>query len=263
MATTDDVVMDLYADFIRLRQSGVNRDEAWYAVLEQADELQEKQVKRLLYMARNWEKREGYKFHYRTSTEHSTEVISPEAIEESVIKPIKPRPVSNPTTMLDPEVLKQIEQANSKEQIIRPIEKPSPSKNDPDTAELNPSPGAPGKQDERFFGADMHVLMYFKDFPQVLTIEIPSDNEIIVGRITPNTPMMPDVDLSPFRAGEYGISRMHAVFQRQGNSLTLTDLGSRNQTFLNHEPLHPHEVRIVKDGDLISFGRLLTLIHFA
>ena len=59
-----------------------------------------------------------------------------------------------------------------------------------------------------------------------------------------------------------GVSRLHAGLRRHGDTLVLTDLGSLNHTYVNGEQLHPHEVRVLHDGDEIRFGHLVARVYF-
>ncbi|MEM7340223.1 MAG: FHA domain-containing protein [Actinomycetota bacterium] len=50
-----------------------------------------------------------------------------------------------------------------------------------------------------------------------------------------------------------GVSRFHAEVVQAGTGHRLTDLGSRNGTFVNGEPVSP-DGHILSDGDLVVFG---------
>jgi pSer/pThr/pTyr-binding forkhead associated (FHA) protein len=58
------------------------------------------------------------------------------------------------------------------------------------------------------------------------------------------------------------VSRMHAGLRRQGDTLVLTDLGSLNYTFINGQRVHPHEVRILRNGDELRIGQLKMRVYF-
>ncbi|RPI99164.1 MAG: FHA domain-containing protein, partial [Chloroflexi bacterium] len=86
--------------------------------------------------------------------------------------------------------------------------------------------------------------------------------EMIVGRKSPDSVMLPDIDLAPFQADVMGVSRLHAGVRRQNDTLVLTDLGSLNHTQINGQRLHSHEVRVLHDGDELRFGQLTVRIYF-
>lgn len=93
-------------------------------------------------------------------------------------------------------------------------------------------------------------------------IEIEEADEMVIGRATSDSPIRPDIDLSPYQGEEMGVSRLHATLKRYQNTISLTDLDSVNHTFINGQRLHPHEVRVLHDGDEIRMGRLLLKIKF-
>lgn len=51
---------------------------------------------------------------------------------------------------------------------------------------------------------------------------------------------------------EAGISREHAIFQDDGNTLTVSDIASTNGTFVNGEQIH--EPTSLKEGDVVKMG---------
>jgi pSer/pThr/pTyr-binding forkhead associated (FHA) protein len=56
-----------------------------------------------------------------------------------------------------------------------------------------------------------------------------------------------------------GVSRVHAVFERFGDTWCVRDLGSRNGTFVNGERIIGE--RALHSGDEIVLGRLRLLLH--
>jgi hypothetical protein len=58
------------------------------------------------------------------------------------------------------------------------------------------------------------------------------------------------------RLNHPGISARHAVLIRQGPSVKLKDLGSKNGTRVNDRPLAPEEERWLQPMDRVSFGRV-------
>lgn len=71
-----------------------------------------------------------------------------------------------------------------------------------------------------------------------------------------------DVDLTPYKAAEKGVSRRHMLLELVQETVTLTDLGSTNGTFLNGQKLQPFQKRVVRDGDEIRLGKLSVRIYF-
>lgn len=253
----NESVMDLYSDFIKLRQSGDNRDDAWYAVLHRAEVrgYSEKQVKNLLALAKRWETREGHKYHVRSaSSAHDTISRQPDITEtQSVIRPILP-PKANHTTLLDPSILRALENAKTTQVKIEL---------GGSTAKLATAQRAEQRQFEAsYFGDNSVIAFHIKDLGGVIEYPVPSDTEVLIGRTTPNAAMSPDIDFTDLDQGQYGISRMHAALNRHEDKLMIQDLGSANHTYLNDERLFPHELRMLKDGDVLSLGRMLVQVRF-
>lgn len=65
----------------------------------------------------------------------------------------------------------------------------------------------------------------------------------------------PAVDLSD-QQGADTTSRVHAVFEHNGSSYTLTDLNSTNSTRINNKRLDPDKATSINDGDTILFGKV-------
>lgn len=72
----------------------------------------------------------------------------------------------------------------------------------------------------------------------------------------------PDIDLTGYEAYDQGVSRVHALLTLQNDTLTITDLGSSNSTFLNGQKLQPDQPRIVRDGDEVRLGQLVIYASF-
>lgn len=60
--------------------------------------------------------------------------------------------------------------------------------------------------------------------------------------------------------GDRYMSARHARFRVEGGRLYLTDLDSRNRTYLNDEPLPPHQATPVATGDRIRMGTINLLV---
>lgn len=79
--------------------------------------------------------------------------------------------------------------------------------------------------------------------------------ENLVGRWDPEHGAFPEVDLERHDP-EAKVSRRHAVIEVRGDSITITDIGSLNGTFINRgkriEASQPHAL---KDGDEVIIGK--------
>jgi hypothetical protein len=87
---------------------------------------------------------------------------------------------------------------------------------------------------------------------------IPLENkeEFTLGRSAEGQPISPDIDLSFYRAYEYGVSRLHASLKVWKDQVSITDLGSVNGTMVNGKRISPHKSMILNHGDLLSLGKL-------
>jgi hypothetical protein len=243
MQQASDVLLDALSVFIHKRQSGYNRDDAWFATLDEAKHLNEKYIKRLMHLAKNWEKREGHL--YRGQASKHTTMLNPDNL---------------------PEELKAALAAQDNQPVIRPIQPPPkqapPPVNADATSNLAPNEQSDPRSDPTYFGRNAKLLLYFRGVEKPLRYSIPDDVEFIIGRATPNSAMSADIDLTPINAGNYGVSRMHAALQRQDTNLLLMDLGALNQTLVNGNRVHPNEVKVLSDGDIIQLGRLEIGVRF-
>ena len=73
---------------------------------------------------------------------------------------------------------------------------------------------------------------------------------------------LPTIDLQGFSAEIFGVSRNHAVLERDGRHIVLTDLFSTNGTRLNGTVLFPMQRRIIRHGDALQVGALQLRVRF-
>lgn len=70
----------------------------------------------------------------------------------------------------------------------------------------------------------------------------------------------PDIDLSPFKAEEEGVSRHHARIHIVSEQLMLTDLNSGNGTYLNGVRLEPNKNYPLKHEDTVKLSNLELIV---
>lgn len=271
---------DLLSRFTQLRQSGVNRDEAWYQIVDAVPDLTDTTRNAFLALAKDWERREGNKYRYRDDSNHVT-VSKQEIAQAEQQHANKPQanaqanaqlPAQNNamlTGQLDPSALSTYNQQRLEQVLdqlddddldleIRPDQQPAA----PAPSSKNGGGTAPMRHPDDFFGPNTILLFYFKNFPQPLRVTIAGNDELFIGRATANSAMAPEIDLNAVNAGDYGVSRTHAAITRRDNKLLITDLESMNYTYVNGMRLFPNEVYVVKDGDEIWFAQLYARIRF-
>jgi pSer/pThr/pTyr-binding forkhead associated (FHA) protein len=77
----------------------------------------------------------------------------------------------------------------------------------------------------------------------------------LIGRASPHDRVFPEVDLTSADPDTY-VSRRHAFILRRHDGFALEDLESANGTYVNGTTrILPHAVAVLKDGDIVTFGR--------
>lgn len=107
---------------------------------------------------------------------------------------------------------------------------------------------------QSFDGGESWATLHLLDTGQVLPLS--ARNEFTIGRVSAGQPIMPDIDLSPYRAYDAGVSRLHAVIKRDGNRLLFMDLGSSNGSFVNGKRLPPNTEQALQHGDILALGKM-------
>ena len=105
------------------------------------------------------------------------------------------------------------------------------------------------------------IVLYLQDAPD--PIILPPAERILLGR----GDVQDDeegvvVDLSSYSALKKGVSRLHAVIERQGSTLVLIDQVSVNGTYLNGQRLAPYDPHFLENGDEIRVGTLVMYCFF-
>ncbi len=99
-----------------------------------------------------------------------------------------------------------------------------------------------------------NAAIYFLDTGQV--VELENNREYTLGRLYEGQPVHPDIDLTPFKGYEWGISRLHATLQTTADQVYVTDQGSANGTYHGGERLEPNSPHLLNHGDIIMLGKL-------
>ena len=91
---------------------------------------------------------------------------------------------------------------------------------------------------------------------QIIHLPLVDQNEFTIGRGSDGQLVTPDIDLTPYRAYEYGVSRIHAVLKKTEEEVIIMDLGSSNGTYVNGARLTPESEYTLSQGNIISLGNL-------
>ncbi|MBN2305597.1 MAG: FHA domain-containing protein [Anaerolineae bacterium] len=281
--TSDAKIRQLFALYMQLRQAGYSSQTAWNRVTPGAQTLPSREQERLANMLHGWEAKDGR--HYPSHEDnHNTMHVDKAAVQQAQQQHIQqhmqqqsqqqaPRPKG--TTLLR----RLIPGVNApQDNTPAPVACPHCGKpNNPSEpycyscGELLFSPPVNTRQltdaqaahieDEAYFGPGSVLFMQVRGHDRMVEVKI-NGRQVVIGRSSPNSAMLPDVDLAAFEAAALGVSRMHAELKREQNTLLLSDLGSANHTHINGQRLHAHEVRVLNNGDVIEFGRLMVRLHF-
>ncbi len=101
------------------------------------------------------------------------------------------------------------------------------------------------------------IYLQIDDHPERIAINL--TGPAILGR---SDVALVDIDLSPFNGADKGVSRRHALLDRDQDTVTLMDLDSVGGTFLNGQWLQHLERRVLRNGDEIRMGALTARVYF-
>lgn len=231
---SQEAVRKLFAAFVKLRESGKSREEALKQIAGHVQKLPAQDQQRLKELLRKWEARR-----FQVAEEAAPNVQTP--IQ----------------TLSSQQAVKDTPAQPSEESVIRRIN--SRAESEPVYGTAQSDTGELPKL-SRFEAEDSLYLMMM-DTQQQIRVPL-SAHDLILGRKESDSPMLPDIDLAPYQAAEYGVSRLHASLKRRRQNIVITDLGSTNYTFVNGERLQPHEARELHDGDEIKLARMPLRVIF-
>lgn len=88
-----------------------------------------------------------------------------------------------------------------------------------------------------------------------VVISLEGGQDFTIGRVSGTQPILPDIDLTPYRAYEGGVSRLHATLRLNESGITISDLGSANGTRINGSKIPPYTPYPLSNGDQVAFGK--------
>lgn len=104
------------------------------------------------------------------------------------------------------------------------------------------------------------VIIHVDGEAEPLTIQL--IDKAILGRTGGETAEVALINLDPYRAETQGVSRRHALLQREADRVYISDLGSTNHSYLNSQQLQEHDRLVIRDGDQVRLGHLGMRIFF-
>lgn len=258
--------IDVLSQYVQRRRYGLEADKALAEIKVLIEQINSAERAQLVNLIRSWEAREGAK--YRSL--RPVEAIDPpndSANDKNAINK-KPAQVSKPPPALVRPDIKADEQivcphCGKKNRVGEVIchacgHMLKPSRASTRALPINETDD--GRKGTAHFGRFSRICLYVAGSTE--PIELEPSAEIVIGRSTSDSALRPDVDLASYRGEDMGVSRLHATLKRQENTVSITDLGSLNHTYINGQLLHPQEVRVLYDGDEVRLGRLAIQVKF-
>ncbi len=93
-------------------------------------------------------------------------------------------------------------------------------------------------------------------------LECPDKETVIIGRFDAITGEKPDIDLTADNGVEMGVSRRHVCITFRDNAPHLTDLGSKNYTFLNRQQMMRGQPYPLQNGDEVRLGNVILKVLY-
>lgn len=258
------IVQDIMAEYQRLRQTGMDAKAVLRALGGYIAPLEADDKDELAKLVRSWEK--AYVVGSGGATvEVETIKTSQKPSPIKPIKPLKPKPIEPEMTLSTAEIAcANCGRMNSVGNgycvacgfVLETASTPFATQHFGDSDSLV-------KDD--YFDPSATLLMELRDAKQYYEIRPQEfEHEMIIGRSTGNSAMMPDVDLAEYGGADYGVSRLHMAMKYvpEDNAIQVYDLGSANGSYINGQRLHAKEVRVLRHGDELRLGRMVLRIHF-
>lgn len=98
-------------------------------------------------------------------------------------------------------------------------------------------------------------ILYYPEKEEV--INVPDQDEFTIGRLVEGQVITPDVDLNPYEAYDYGVSRLHATIRinPENNKIHVIDLGSANGSNVNGYDIPANSEVPLNHGDVLTLGK--------
>jgi FHA domain-containing protein len=242
-------VMEIYAQYQRLRQNGATLEDAIRDVQSDVKSLPEEDQAKLKRLVTEWEK------------DQTSEALPTPATPANLprIDPLPPQRIQ--PIRLEPSVACPVcgrlnrKGANCCAKCGYDLSLATPF----GTKRFSGDESHRGMTTNHL-GEHTALLLNIRGQDTPLLIKIHRD--MTIGRIAKGSSAYPDIDLSLYNAEELGVSRLHAMFKRQEDRLVIIDLNSSNKTFINGQRLFPNERRVLRDGDQVRMGDLVMQVIF-
>lgn len=149
--------------------------------------------------------------------------------------------------------------ANCGQYLYKPTRPGGTRKLETSDLDLNTPKGPSGTNT---FHSEMVLILDFGHREDRVVVSIQDGNEITLGRVDHLTTVMPTINLTELGAWDRGVSRVHAAVRRDGDSLSVCDVGSTNGTYLNGVRIKRGDWYPLHDGDSLRLGLLSLSVYF-
>lgn len=105
------------------------------------------------------------------------------------------------------------------------------------------------------------VIFLVGSAPPPTTLGLDVRQELVIGRSDAGTGAPPGLDLASYLAADQGVSRQHSVLIPMNEGLYISDLGSKNGTWINGEFLEPGTRHQLAPGDVVELGLLRLVVR--
>jgi hypothetical protein len=105
------------------------------------------------------------------------------------------------------------------------------------------------------------IAIYVSDESEPLIVT--ACETLTFGRAIENSAQSSLIDLSPYDAYKYGLSRNHAALVKKQGQLYVHDCGSVNGSWLDGQRMKPYELYVVQPGTQLTLGQLPLQIFFS
>jgi pSer/pThr/pTyr-binding forkhead associated (FHA) protein len=103
-------------------------------------------------------------------------------------------------------------------------------------------------------GKSREVLLLVEN--GIRRIELHNEISFLLGRFNSSKQRSNHIDLTPFGAGDKGVSRIHAQIHMDNDKVYIADMDSTNGTFVDGVRLQAHHPSQIRQGSEIMLGKL-------
>jgi len=259
-------IQDIFAEYSRMRQSGLDTQAALNALRSSIETLSKSERAELAAKLRSYET--------------GTLPAEPKVPKVAPIRPIVPPAAPQPSAKVDTAEDSRIETGEVEQVVWTNCPNCGKANQQHEVfcyscGQLLDSGKAGGAtivfqdtgetHEKDFFGDDSVLALRVRGSTNLFELRPQNANhELIIGRSSEGSAMAPDIDLKDKKGADLGVSRLHLSirYDPDNHEVLATDLGSANGSFINGQRLMPKEIRLLRHGDELRLGKLVLAISF-